>query len=217
VPAAGASAEAVITRAALDLAAHLGCAPDSGLDWVSGPKASGKTLVGVTLMEHWQAAGRRAVAVQPHLQRAEITLGRLVSRAGPACEAHPYRSSGDLRRWLAAAHFAVFDELQFTPDRISAAVGQAVIEFIARGGRAVVTGLSHTSARQEFPLFAQLRPYVREWHQLRAVCTACGQPSAVFTQRMVDGRPAPQSAALFLPPSERVTYEPRCPVCYRAA
>lgn len=213
-----ADAEAVITRAALDLAAHLGeaiCAsPGGGLFWVTGPKASGKTLVGVKLVEHLQAAGMRVMAVQPRLQRAEITLGKLVSRAGPECAAQPYASAEELRCSLAGAQAAILDEIQFTPDHISAAVGEAVIEFLARGGLAVVTGLSHTSARQEFPLFARLKTRVRQQYHLRAVCTACGQPSALYTQRLVDGQPAHHPAVLFLPPSERVTYEPRCPACY---
>lgn len=106
------------------------------------------------------------------------------------------------------AEYVLIDEAQF----FDASLGDAVEELRDRGSRIFVAGLDRDFARRPFEVTEALIQSADIVERRMSVCGRCGLP-APFTQRFVDGKPAPLDARRFLVGDEEC-YEPRCERCW---
>ena len=84
---------------------------------------------------------------------------------------------------------------------------------VARGVRVVIAGLDLDYRRQPFGPMPRLLAMADEVAKLKAVCHSCGE-AAMYTQRLVDGAPAPFSGETVVI-GGLDSYEARCRSCFQ--
>jgi thymidine kinase len=102
------------------------------------------------------------------------------------------------------------DEVQFYPESVVSVVNTAV----ADGRKVIVAGLDATFRREPFGFMPQLAAMAEQIDKYNAICHSCGEDAA-FTQRLVDGKPAPFSGPTILVDGLD-SYEARCRSCYQS-
>ncbi len=100
------------------------------------------------------------------------------------------------------------DEAQFFDD----ALVDVALHLADSGKRVIISGLDLDFRRRPFGCMPQLLCVAAHVQKLQAVCQHCGD-AASFTQRLVDGRPAPHTDATIVVGSSEL-YEARCRTCY---
>jgi thymidine kinase len=166
---------------------------------------SGKTGLLIERLASAGQLGLEAVALKPVRDTRDAAY--LVSHTGRTYPAQPW-GGGALD--LGAVQLVAVDEAQFLP---GAAV--AALEALGDEGRTVVVaGLDLDFRREAFGPMPALAEAADLVHRLTATCSRCLRP-AEFTQRLVDGRPAPLDDETVLVGAEDL-YQPRCGECYEA-
>lgn len=185
-----------------------------GIILVVGPQSSGKSLVGMNLIECFYKNGRSIVASQPKVDRPDVPDNKLFSRAGYEMAAVSFQTKRDIEKLFHDNDIVVIDEVQFTPPALQSYLLKELRLFRDRGGWAVILGLLFTSLGTEFLISLVLKEESKLTFELKSTCQMCGRRNAKYNQRLVNGRPAPASAPDLMPPSSQVVYEPRCKDCY---
>lgn len=189
--------------------------PDQGgIILVLGPQSSGKSLVGMYLMECCHDHRHTVIAAQPKVDRPDVPEGKLFSRAGFEVPAISFQTKQDIERLFHNYDVVIIDEVQFTPAILQSFLIKEMKLFRDRGGWAIVLGLLYTSLKTEFLITSVLKEEALQVFTLISTCQMCGRRLAKYNQRLINGKPAPQTAPDLMPPSETVDYEPRCEDCY---
>jgi thymidine kinase len=117
-------------------------------------------------------------------------------------------SAVDVLRLSKGHHVVGIDEVQlFEP-----AIVDVARELVRRGVRVVVAGLDMDFRGEPFESMPTLLCLAEVVDKLHAICHRCGA-TATRTQRIVDGRPAPFSAAT-IQIGALDAYQARCSKCY---
>lgn len=185
-----------------------------GIVLVVGPQSSGKSLVGMELIECFNENGRKIVASQPNVDRPDVPENKLFSRSGYEMKAVSFKSKNDIEKLLHDYDVVVIDEIQFTPAQLQSYLIKELKLFRDRGGWTIILGLLYTSLGTEFLITDVIREMSNITFELKSTCQMCGRKNARYNQRLINGKPAPASAPDLMPPSENVQYEPRCTDCY---
>ena len=106
-------------------------------------------------------------------------------------------------------HVVAIDEVQFFDE----GVVEVAVRLADSGVRVVCAGLDTDFRRLPFGPMPLLLARAESVTKLQAVCHGCGG-EAVYTQRLVDGRPAPFSGETVLI-GALDAYEARCRQCYQ--
>ena len=101
------------------------------------------------------------------------------------------------------------DEGQFLDDSLI----DVCQELVDRGVRVLIAGLDLDYRQEPFGPMPRLLAMADEVAKLKAVCHACGE-AAMFTQRLVDGEPAPFSGETVVI-GGLDSYEARCRACFQ--
>lgn len=189
-------------------------ADEGGIILVVGPQSSGKSLVGMELIECFNENGRKVIASQPNVDRPDVPENKLFSRNGYEMKAISFRSKNDIEKLLHDYDVVVIDEIQFTPAQLQSYLIKELKLFRDRGGWAIILGLLYTSLGTEFLITDVIREMSNLTFELKSTCQMCGRKNARYNQRLINGKPAPATAPDLMPPSENVQYEPRCADCY---
>lgn len=189
-------------------------ADEGGIILVVGPQSSGKSLVGMELIECLNGNGRRVVAAQPNVNRPDVPENKLFSRSGYEMRAISFKEKRGIEKLLHDFDVVVIDEVQFTPASLQSYLIKELKLFRDRGGWAIILGLLYTSLGTEFLITNVIREISNLTFELKSTCQMCGRKNARYNQRLINGKPAPASAPDLMPPSENVQYEPRCADCY---
>ncbi len=178
------------------------------LEVVCGPMFSGKSEELIRRLTRAKIARQRVRIFKPQLDdRYDAT--DIVSHAGVRMPATPVASSADIAR-LAAGHDAIgIDEVQFFDE----GVADVAVHLADNGVRVVCAGLDTDFRRLPFGPLPLLLACAESVTKLQAVCHSCGG-EAVYTQRLVNGRPAPFSGET-VQIGALDAYEARCRQCYR--
>lgn len=209
--------EAIAHDAARFLSAHIArnvALGVGGCVLLTGPTRAGKSLAGLRLADDLRAGGLTATLALPAVARGDIVPRRLVSASGASAEAGSFADTETIASTFGSVATVIVDEVQFTPELLWDALEDAVRRRAADGGWSVLLGMLYASNRQFFPLTVRLRAHADVVIGLTAVCQVCGRPTALYSQRLLHGRPAPSSLPLLLGPTEAITYEPRCATCH---
>jgi thymidine kinase len=193
------------------VAPHLvasGALPHGRLELICGPMFSGKSEELMRRLRRVGYARKHAILVKPAIDD-RYSVDEVVSHEGRRMAARVVRTPGRILELAAGADVVGVDEGQFLDDSLI----DVCEELVARGVRVVIAGLDMDYRRQPFGPMPRLLAMADEVAKLKAVCHSCGE-RAMFTQRLVDGRPAPFSGETVVI-GGLDSYEARCRACFQ--
>ena len=177
------------------------------LEVISGPMFSGKSEELMRRLRRVGYARKSAILFKPAVDD-RYSLDEVVSHDGQRMAARVVADSSRMPSLAAGYDVVGIDEAQF----LDAGLVDACDSMTARGQRVVVAGLDLDYRRLPFGTMPLLLALADETAKLKAVCHACGEPAG-YTQRLVDGAPAPFSGETVLIGGTD-SYEARCRACY---
>jgi len=179
------------------------------LEVICGPMFSGKTDELLRRYRRLVVARQDVIAIKPELDD-RYGVQTIKSHSGQFIRATAIATHGkDFIGAVNSHRYAFIDEAQFFEPTL---IDQIDL-FISAGGKVIACGLDQTFRREPFGIMPLLMAKAESVMKLTSVCHRCGG-DAYFTQRLIDGRPAP-----FVSPTVLVggleTYEARCRRCFR--
>ncbi|MBE3589753.1 MAG: thymidine kinase, partial [Firmicutes bacterium] len=188
--------------------------PVGHLEVITGSMFSGKTEELIRRTRRALIARRRVLIVKPAIDD-RYAAEAVFSHDGRRVDAVPVPVEEPERIFVAAnecgAEVVSIDEAQFFTQGLVAAVRRLVDS----GRRVIVSGLDLDFARRPFGCMPELMAMADEVTKLKAICVRCGEP-AMFTQRLIDGRPAAEDDPLVVIGGAEA-YEARCRRCHEVA
>lgn len=184
---------------------------------VTGPMKAGKSQAAVNQYDRWQREGLRVAAFLPAIAAARD--GAFIrSRAGGKVPARLFTYPLEILQAVQAEALeaVIIGEVQFVSADADPDLGAAVQELKRRGVRLFLEGLARDFLDRPFPSMQQVLPHATEVRVLDAVCDVCRRSPARYTQRLIDGKPAPpdQPAISVEGQNRREVYEVRCRLCF---
>jgi thymidine kinase len=182
--------------------------PHGQLELICGPMFSGKSEELMRRLRRVGYARKHAILVKPAIDD-RYSVDEVVSHEGRRMAARVVRTPDAIVKLAADADVVGVDEGQFLDESLI----DVCEDLIVRGVRVVIAGLDLDYRRQPFGPMPRLLAMADEVAKLKAVCHSCGE-SAMYTQRLVDGRPAPFSGETVVIGGID-SYEARCRVCFQ--
>jgi thymidine kinase len=177
------------------------------LEVISGPMFSGKSEELMRRLRRVGYARKSAILFKPAVDD-RYSLDEVVSHDGQRMAARVVKDPFRIPALAAGYDVVGIDEAQF----LDAGLVDVCESMAGRGQRVVVAGLDLDYRRLPFGAMPVLLALADETAKLKAVCHACGEPAG-YTQRLVDGEPAPFSGETVLIGGTD-SYEARCRACY---
>jgi thymidine kinase len=132
-------------------------------------------------------ARKTAILVKPAIDD-RYSVDEVVSHEGQRMAARVVRTPDSILQLAAGVDAVGVDEGQFLDDSLI----DVCEELVDAGVRVVIAGLDMTYRQEPFGPMPRLLAMADEVAKLKAVCHGCGE-AAMYTQRLVDGAPAPFS------------------------
>lgn len=181
------------------------------LETICGPMFSGKTEELIRRLRRDQIAGRNVVVFKHDIDNRYDEKRHIISHNGSKMEAYVVDSAEQLKSISSSFDVVGVDEAQFFPEEII----PVLISLVSDRKKVICAGLDMTYRQEPFGIMSHLLSISEIATKLTAVCHRCGN-EAYFTQRLVDGNPAP-----FEGPTVQVgaldSYEARCRECFESA
>jgi thymidine kinase len=192
-----------------DLAASVaaGARPHGQLELICGPMFSGKSEELMRRLRRVGYARKSAILIKPAIDD-RYSVDEVVSHEGERMAARVVRTPEAILGLAAGCDVVGVDEGQFLDDTLIDVCEQLV----AGGIRVVIAGLDLDYRREPFGPMPRMLAMADEVAKLKAVCHSCGEP-AMYTQRLVGGRPAPFSGETVVI-GGLDSYEARCRACF---
>ncbi len=152
-------------------------------------------------------ARKHAILVKPAIDD-RYSVDEVVSHEGQRMAARVVRTPEVILELARGCDVVGVDEGQFLDDSLI----EVCAQLVDRGVRVVIAGLDLDYRREPFGPMPRLLAMADEVSKLKAVCHRCGEP-ALYTQRLVGGRPAPFSGETVVI-GGLDSYEARCRACY---
>lgn len=181
---------------------------------ITGPMFSEKSGELIRRCQKLIQYGHRKVIAYKPAEDNRYATDEIVSRIGyrlPAISIPRKLTDELVQRILEEtkeADVVAFDEVQFFSRHI-----MALIQELAYCGKHVIAdGLNLDYRGKEFGYIGGLLAMADDIEKLTSFCAVCGSSEAVFTQRMVNGKPSTVGPIVMIGDSE--AYEPRCRKCF---
>lgn len=160
----------------------------------------------IRLLVRAEVAGKRVGVFKPTIDTRDGSA--VASRHGMNFEAESVGKASEILEKGKLYDLVAIDEAQFfDPEIVS------VVEKLAEAGKwVIVAGLDLDFRREPFGSMGELMARAEFVEKLQAVCQRCGGP-AFFTQRLINGEPAPFSGDTVLV-GDAEDYEARCRACF---
>ena len=184
-----------------------GARPHGQLELICGPMFSGKSEELMRRLRRVGYARKHAILVKPAIDD-RYSVNEVVSHEGQRMAARVVRNPEAILALATGCDVVGVDEGQFLDDSLIDVCEQLV----DRGIRVVIAGLDLDYRREPFGPMPRLLAMADEVAKLKAVCHGCGE-SALYTQRLFDGKPAPFSGETVVI-GGLDSYEARCRGCY---
>lgn len=171
---------------------------------------SGELIKRCKKMEKYQH--KKILAFKPSIDN-RFSEQEIVSRIGLKMKSVPIAKDIDpslYQEIINKARFAdviAFDEAQF----FNHAIVNLVKELAYQGKMVMIAGLNLNYKGEVFGHMGELMAMADEIVNLTASCACCGRP-AIFTQRLVNGKPAKDGPIELVGDAE--SYETRCRLCF---
>lgn len=178
------------------------------LEVITGPMYSGKTEEMIRLLRRAQIAGKKVVAFKPAIDN-RYDVDRISSHNGTTFESIPVHESGmEILNLSKGAEVIGIDEAQFFGYKLQ----EVVQVLLNRRKHVILSGLNMTYRAEPWAGFPYFLALAERIYKLDAVCVRCGT-DANFTQRLIDGKPAPFEGPTVLVGALE-SYEARCRECF---
>lgn len=180
----------------------------TGLHVIAGCMYSGKSEELIRILSLWKHTGID-IEVYTHGSSVQTGQGYLKSRSGTHFPATMISSLRDIRwKRTSGQRIIAIDEAQFFDE-----AEVPIVAALADRALVIVAGLDTDFRGEPFQLMADVLAMADSVTKLSAVCARCKTPGATFTQRLINGQPAPYESPRFMP-GDADLYEPRCRRCY---
>lgn len=180
------------------------------LEVITGPMYSGKTEEMIRLLRRAQIAGRKVVAFKPAIDN-RFDIEHISSHNGTTFDCIPIGHPYELTRLSKGYDVIGVDEAQFFDYKLQ----EAVRILLDRRKHVILSGLNMTYRAEPWSGFPYFMATAEKVIKLDAVCHRCGA-DANFTQRLIDGKPAPFDGPTVLVGATEA-YEARCRECFEKA
>lgn len=179
------------------------------LEVICGPMFSGKSEELIRRLRRATIA-KQKTGVFKHSLDNRSSLRSVVSHNGTALEAFATHTPQAISVLAEDNDIAVIgiDEVQFFDNTIIS----VICTMVNKGKRVIVAGLDTDFRGVPFGPMPTLLSIADAVVKLQAICTECGD-NAIFTQRLVDGRPARYDDPIILIGAQEA-YQARCRGCY---
>lgn len=177
------------------------------LEVICGPMYAGKSEELIRRLRRFEIAGEKFTVIGPDIDN-RYADGKIVSHVGNSfdCIALPTKGKAiEIPTNILAIDEAQFFESQWLIWSISDAIDY--------GMTVIASGLDLDFKRRPFGAMPQLLSMAKYVVKLRSVCNMCGAQDAMYTQRLIDGKPAPLDGATILVGGTE-NYEARCEECW---
>ena len=185
-----------------------GARPHGRLELICGPMFSGKSEELMRRLRRVGYARKSAILIKPAVDD-RYSVDEVVSHEGQRMAARVVRGPETILGLAAGCDVIGVDEGQFLDDSLI----DVCEELVDCGVRVLIAGLDLDYRRDPFGPMPRLLAMADEVAKLKAVCHVCGEP-AMYTQRLVDGRPAPFSGETVVI-GGLDSYEARCRACFQ--
>lgn len=177
------------------------------IEVVTGPMYSGKTEELIRRLTRAKIAEKKVVAIKPKIdtRHPEIVLA---SHSGIKIDCWSIDLDFDIAPFPMAYDVVGIDEAQF----FNAHILKFVSYLANEGVKVIIAGLDMTYRKEPFGYMPFLMAMAAKVIKLSAVCHVCGD-DAMYTQRLLDGRPAPFSGDT-IQVGALDSYEARCYHCF---
>ena len=183
---------------------------------VFGPCYSGKTTTAIWLARALHSQGLRVRVAQPAVERpTDIFDGYIETRDGDRHPALSYHNQESLQNIFEAADVVIFNEIQFSPENIQNFLIETIEDNVRKGIWVISAGLFYSSMLTVFPIAQRVADLSLKIFELVAICESCGEPNAIYSQRLIHGKPASLNTGLLQAVSDDVRYAPRCAGCHQ--
>ena len=182
---------------------------------IFGPCYSGKTLTAIFLCRALLAEKVEVCVTQPAINRpGDVFDSFIQARNGETFPATSFATTQEIYRLFDNTKVVIINEFQFTPEHLQDSLLDEILKLQERGGSIILAGLYFSSLRTVFSFAQKISDYADKSFELKAICERCAQPTAIYSQRLINGKPVHSTAPLFSAPSDEVIYVPRCSNCH---
>ncbi len=188
------------------------------LTTIIGPmfsEKSGELIKRCKQAEKYQ--NKKVVVYKPILDN-RYSEDEVVSRIGLRINAHRLNQNlseedlaGKVYDLCKDADMVGFDEAQFFSEEIV----EIVRNLVGMGKEVIVDGLNLDYLGRPFGSMGNLLLFSDEIITKNAFCKCCGRP-AMYTQRLIDGKPDTGTEGGLVLIGDTESYEPRCRLCYES-
>jgi thymidine kinase len=185
-----------------------GARPHGQLELICGPMFSGKSEELMRRLRRVGYARKSAILVKPAIDD-RYSVNEVVSHEGQRMAARVVGKPEAILALAAGCDVVGVDEGQFMDDSLI----DVCEELVERGVRVVIAGLELDYRQEPFGPMPRLLAMADEVAKLKAVCHSCGE-AAMYTQRLVDGQPAPFSGETVVI-GGLDSYQARCRTCFQ--
>jgi len=177
------------------------------LEVICGPMYAGKSEELIRRLRRAEIANQKTIVYKPRIDD-RYDKSAIVSHSGLKAEAYAINTAYEI-----CSDFydvVAIDEAQFFNSEIIDVVNQ-----LTKEKRVIVSGLDLTFNKQPFGYMPQLLAMAKFIVKLRSVCQKCGTEDAMYTQRILNGKPAPLDGET-VKVGGMEQYEARCEQCWQA-
>jgi thymidine kinase len=186
------------------------------LEVISGCMFSGKTEELIRRLRRAKIAHQEVIVFKPKID-TRSGENKIKSKVGYTFEAEEAASPKEIPKIIASLErlcgikFDVvgIDEAQFFDESLVKVVNKLIDE----GRRVIVSGLDTDFRGEPFGVMPHLIAIADSHLLLTAICMVCREPTAIRTQRLINGKPAHYDSPLIMVGGEEL-YEARCRNCH---
>ncbi len=179
------------------------------IEVTAGPMFAGKSSFVIAWAERWKRAGASIFIVKHPLDTRYKGVSKISSHDGRSVECEAVADPADIYEMVRKLDplVVIIDEVQFYIDRQEVFV-EMVRQLATEGRIVMLAGLNMDFKGEPFGPMAVLMAIADQVNNLTAICSKCGG-DAIFTQRLINGEPAPADSQLVVIGAEEA-YEARC-------
>lgn len=174
-----------------------------------GPMFAGKSSFIISWAERWKRAGASIYIAKHPLDTRYEGVSKISSHDGRCVECEALANPVAIYERIQEVDplVVILDEVQFYIDCQEVFV-EMVRQLAAEGRIVMLAGLNMDFRGEPFGPMAVLMAIADQVNNLTAVCSECGADAA-YTQRLIDGKPAPMDSQLVVVGAEN-SYTARC-------
>lgn len=188
--------------------------PRGRIEITVGPMFSGKSDYIVSSADRWRRAGASIYIVKHPLDTRYEGVSKISSHSGRSVECEALADPMVIYNRVQELDplVVIIDEVQFYIENRDILV-EVVRQFANEGRIVMLAGLNMDFKGEPFGPMPTLMAIADQLNKLSAICSVCGA-DAMFTQRLINGQPAPIDSELVIVGAEEA-YQARCRRCHQ--